>query len=102
MKLSRQVLSVCFFLRKNFEREKHKTSKKELIKQKQVNKKQQKQQNFAHKSFIRERKLFVLCFDTFFSTQNFFLKKNKQTKNCLDSLIYYTTDVSKNKTLFHS
>ena len=75
MKLSRQVLSVCFFLRKNFEREKHKTSKKELIKQKQVNKKQQKQQNFAHKSFIRERKLFVLCFDTFFSTQNFFLKK---------------------------
>ena len=56
-------------------------------------KKQQKQHFFPYKNFISKRKLFALCFDTSFSTQIFFLKKIKPTKYCLDSLIYYATDV---------
>ena len=41
---------------------KHKTSKNQLTKQKQANKKQQKQQLSAHKNFLRGRKLFILRF----------------------------------------
>ena len=95
MRLSGQLF-VClfvFFKKKFCNTKKTKQAKTNKQNKSKETKKQQKQHFFPYKNFISKRKLFVLCFDTSFSTEIFFLKKNKPTKYCLDSLIYYTTDV---------
>ena len=66
-----------FFYEKILSAQKRKSSKNQLTKQKQVNKKQQRLQFFGHKTSKRRN---IVCFA--------FLKKNW---NCLDNLIYYTT-----------
>ena len=83
MKLSGQF-QVCllFFIRKKFERTKNVTSKNQLTKQKQANKKQQRQQFFAHTRTFKRRKIvcFAFWYGGFFTLKIFSQKKkNKQT-----------------------
>ena len=55
-------LPFFFFLRKDFEHKKRKLSQNQPTKQKQVNKKQQRQQFFCAQTLLREGKLFILRF----------------------------------------
>ena len=63
MRLSGQFF-VCFFLRiiSATQKKIHKTNKNQLTKQKQANIKQQKQQYFVHKNFIRGGILYFAFF----------------------------------------
>ena len=63
MRLSGQFF-VCFFLRiiSATHKKIHKTNKNQLTKQKQANIKQQKQQYFVHKNFIRGGILYFAFF----------------------------------------
>ena len=51
-----------FFLRKDFEHKNRKLSQNQPTKQKQVNKKQQRQQFFCAQTLLRKGKLFILRF----------------------------------------
>ena len=70
---------------------KHKTSENQLTKQKQANKKQQKQQFFAYKNFIRWKKI---VYFVFLCCRNFF--KNKQKSVLITSLTILLTCTSLN------
>ena len=65
MRLSGQFqvcLFIYFFLRKDFEHKKRKLNQNQPTKQKQVNKKQQRQQFFCPQTLLRGEKLFILHF----------------------------------------
>ena len=84
-----EVCFLKFFYEKNLNAQKHITSKNQLTKQKQtVN---NKGNNFSRaQKLLRGWKSFVYVWVLFLRLK-FFVKRNKQTWNCPDNLIYYTT-----------
>ena len=70
-------LFIFFFLRKDFERHKHVTSKNQVTKQKWANKKQQRQQFFASTKISKRVKIICFLFWCFFSRAKSFCKKNR-------------------------
>ena len=76
MRLSKQLWACLFFYEKILSEKKRKSSKNQLTKPKSANKKQQRQQFFAHTKTSKRVKI-VLRFGAFLCSKSF-RKKNKK------------------------
>ena len=94
MRLSGQFLAYLFFFvyKKILSSQKRKSNQNQLTKQKQPNKKQQRQQFFAHKNIWKMENC-SLCVLVHFLCLNFFVQKLSRLEIVLITSFYYTTDV---------
>ena len=76
MRLLRQFQASLFFYENISSAQKHVTSKSQVTKQKQANKKQQRQQ-FSLAKTSKKTKIDYFSFWCFFYARNFFVKKEK-------------------------
>ena len=88
-----KTISSQFFFMKRFWAYKNANQAKNNLRNKKKQTKNNKGNNFLHIKTSKRVKFFCFALWCFLRTQNLFVKKKKLAWNCLDSLIYYTTEL---------